>query len=223
MAFEKGHICYNTKKDGWKCSICGEIFRVRRLMTLHRKEVHKSEKYHNTLVSEVCQFCGRSSTTRSGLKLHEKSCSKNPNRVNGMSKGRKMTDEQRRHCSEARKRVIAQNGGVWWNSRSNCKRSYAEEWTLRVIQNEFLDQNFKEEYHLNRWFMDFAWPDKKRYIEIDGAQHEWPERKKMDEEKDSFYKSLGWEVLRLSWKYITNNTQQAIKEMKDFIDNAPVA
>ena len=47
--------------------------------------------------------------------------------------------------------------------------------------------------------------------------------KKKDEEKDNFYKSLGWTVLRLSWKYIMNNTQQAISEMKDFIDNAPLA
>ena len=218
----KGIKGFVRKSGGWDCPKCGLNFATRALLTSHKKEVHNNESVQNHYKECFCKFCGRRSTSKEGNTLHEKTCKLNPQRVDGPNKGYKMTEEQRKHCSEARKRVIQKNGGIWWNSRSKCKRSYAEEWTLKVIKNEFQDQNFVEEYHLGRWFMDFAWPNKKCYIEIDGSQHEWPERKKNDEEKDTFYKSLGWKVLRLSWKYIYLNTQEAIAKMKDFIDNAPV-
>lgn len=63
---------------------------------------------------------------------------------------------------------------------------------------------------------------KKIYIEIDGAQHEWPERKKNDEEKDSYCIANGWKVLRLKWKDICNNTQIAINVIKEFILSAKI-
>ena len=190
------------------------------MLLTHRKEMHNNGKTQNHFCECYCQFCGKKFTTRSGNAVHEKSCSKNPNRVDGATKGHKMTEEQRKRCSEARKRTIAKNGGIWWSSRSKCKRSYAEEWILKIIQNEVQDQDFVEEYHLNRWFMDFAWPKKQIYIEVDGSQHEWPERKMMDQQKDEYYKSIGWKVLRLPWRYCCSNAQKAIKNIIDFVDNA---
>ena len=207
-------------ESGWICAICSEKFISRRLLLIHRKEKHNNGKTQNHFCECYCQFCGKKFTTHSGNTIHEKSCSKNPNRVDGATKGYKMTEEQRKHCSEARKRIIAKNGGIWWSSRSKCKRSYAEEWILKIIHNKVQDQNFIEEYHLNRWFMDFAWPKKQIYIEVDGSQHEWPERKLKDKQKDEYYRSIGWKVLRLPWKYCYNNTQEAIKNIINFVDNA---
>jgi very-short-patch-repair endonuclease len=213
MGFETYNI---VRKKDWVCPICSQVFETRAKFFVHKKDTgHK-----NFFCECYCQFCGKKSTTRSGNTLHERSCSKNPNRVNGATKGYKMTEEQRRHCSEARKRAIAKNGGVWWSSRSKCKRSYAEEWVLKIIHNEVKDQDFIEEYHLNRWFMDFAWPKKQIYIEVDGSQHEWLERKLNDQQKDEYYKSIGWKVLRLPWRYCCSNTQEAIKNIIDFVDNA---
>lgn len=217
MEGTKGFI---RKCGGWDCVKCGLNFATRALLALHKKEAHKGEPVQNHYKECFCKFCGRRSTSRSGNTLHEKSCKLNPQRVDGSSKGYKMTEEQRKRCSDVRKRTIAKNGGIWWSSRSKCKRSYAEEWILKILHNEVQDQNFVEEYHLNKWFMDFAWPKKQIYIEIDGSQHEWPERKLKDQQKDEYYRSIGWKVLRLPWRYCCNNTQEAIKNIIDFVDNA---
>ena len=91
---------------------------------------------------------------------------------------------------------------------------------MKILRNDVEDQNFIEEFHLGKWFMDFAWPNKKIYLEVDGEQHNWNERKKSDQEKDDFYKSLGWRVLRLPWKYVCNNTAEAIKNIIDFVDKS---
>ena len=214
MRFETSNI---TRKKDWICPVCAQAFNTRAKLFTHKKD--SGHRYFHEC---YCRFCGKKSTTSSGNTLHEKSCFKNPNRVNGSTKGYKMTEEQRKHCSEARKKYIKNHGGIWWNSRSNCKRSYAEEWVLKILKNEIKDQDFVEEYHLNRWFMDFAWPKKQIYIEVDGDQHNWEERKRSDKEKDSFYKSIGWKVLRLPWRYCCNNTQKAIKNIIDFVDNAKI-
>ena len=98
-------------ENGWVCTVCSEKFISRRLLQIHRKEKHNNGKTQNHFCECYCQFCGKKSTSRSGNTVHEKSCSKNPNRVDGATKGYKMTDEQRKHCSEARKRTIAKQPG----------------------------------------------------------------------------------------------------------------
>lgn len=218
------------KESKWKCEVCNTFFKSKHDLYKHKKaESHYlvNNSKLGIVKSDInliykCKYCGREILSKSGCTLHEKSCDLNPNKVPGSNLGYHHSEEVRKKLSEIRKKKIKENGGVWWNSRSNCKRSYAEDWVLKIINNEVLDKDFVEEYHLNKWFMDFAWPKKKIYIEVDGQQHQWEDRKKRDEEKDEYYKSLGWKCLRLSWSYCCNNTQECIKDIIDFVDNSIV-
>lgn len=218
------------KETKWKCEICGEYLKSKNALYSHKKaENHyliNNTRFGIVRASEdikyICQYCGKEFSTKSGKSLHERSCELNPNKQPGYNLGQHHSDATKKKLSEIRKQKIKDNGGIWWNSRSNCKRSYAEEWVLKIIKNEVADQEFIEEYHLNKWFMDFAWPKKKIYLEIDGQQHQWEDRKRRDHEKDEYYKSLGWKCLRLSWSYCCNNTQECIKNIIDFVDNSIV-
>lgn len=53
-------------------------------------------------------------------------------------------------------------------------------------------------------------------LEIDGKQHNYPERKKHDLERDSYLSNLGFIVYRIPWNEI--NTENGKKEMKEKIN-----
>lgn len=132
-----------------------------------------------------------------------------------------LTDIQRDNVSFGMKK--AHKEGRAWNigkSRWNNKPSYPEIFFAKVIENEFKDKNYEIEYPVGIYSLDFAWVDKKKVIEIDGDQHQrYEEYKSRDKRKDEYLKINGWQVLRIIWKDMYNNTKEEIQKCKDFIDN----
>ena len=92
---------------------------------------------------------------------------------------------------------------------------------MKVLKNEFgleKDKDYIMELPFHRFSLDFAWPNKKICIEIDGEQHErFQEQKNRDIEKDRLLKEEGWLEIRKSWKEIFNNPKAFIEEVKDFL------
>lgn len=105
-------------------------------------------------------------------------------------------------------------------SRWNNLQSYPEIFFSTVIQNEFDDKEYKSEYPLGIYSLDFAWPHKKLCIEIDGEQHQrFDEYKERDLRKDKFIETEGWKVLRIVWKDMYIDTKTYISIAKQFIDS----
>ena len=134
--------------------------------------------------------------------------------------GRKETEEHRKKISESMKKAHAEGrahniGECRWNNEP----SWPEKWFMMVIENEFRDKNFKQEFPFHKFSLDFAWVEKKRCIEIDGEQHERNEEQKIrDLEKDRLLKEDGWELLRMPWKEVYKDTKVWIEKAKAFID-----
>lgn len=130
-----------------------------------------------------------------------------------------VSDEVRKKISESMK--LAHSQGKAWNigkSRWKNLPSYPESFFMKVIANEFMDQEYRYEYPIGIYSFDFAWPSKKKYIEIDGEQHErFSEYKNRDKKKDRFASDMGWEGLRIKWKDLYNNPKENIKKASDFI------
>lgn len=136
--------------------------------------------------------------------------------------GKKHTEEQKRKISESMKKAHAEGrahniGECRWNN----KHSYPEQWFIKVLKNEFdLEKNkdYKMEFPFHKFYLDFAWVDKKFCIEIDGEQHErFQEQKDRDIEKDKLLKEEGWMELRKPWKEIFNNPKSFIEEVKNLL------
>lgn len=136
--------------------------------------------------------------------------------------GHTMSDDAKQKISASMKKAHAEGrahniGDCRWNN----KPSYPEEWFITMMRNEFgqeVDKDYYREVPFHRFSLDFAWPDKKLCIEIDGEQHErFQEQKERDVQKDKLLNEEGWKELRKSWKDIFNNPKIFIEEVKIFL------
>ena len=137
--------------------------------------------------------------------------------------GKHLSEETKKKISESMKR--SQKEGKAHNigqSRWNNKHSRPEKWLINVLKNEFNqieNIDYKTEMPFYRYALDFAWPEKRLCIEIDGKQHLYDEKQiERDKEKDRLLKEEGWKEIRLKWGYIVKNTQEAIKLIGNFIN-----
>lgn len=86
---------------------------------------------------------------------------------------------------------------IGWKSRSKIQPSYPEKVTM-----DYLDHNdiiYNREYKIGKYFIDFAFIDKKIALEIDGRTHDDESVIEKDLRKDCFLKSNGWYVFRIKW------------------------
>jgi very-short-patch-repair endonuclease len=99
-----------------------------------------------------------------------------------------------------------------WTSRAKCNRSYAEVYAEELLSQMGFNkhEDYEPEYHQGKWFIDFAFVDKKIAIEIDGRQHELPERKIKDAEKDAWLIKNGWSVHRIKWRKLDFKTRKLL-------------
>lgn len=163
------------------------------------------------------------------LGAHVPRCDGNPEKNNNISKiesalknsKKKLSENARRSISSSMK--IAHKEKRAWNigkSRWNNKKSYPETFFERCILNEFDDKDYICEYPLDIYSLDFAWPHKKKAIEIDGEQHlRFEEYRIRDKRKDDKAEELGWKIVRIQWKDLFNFTKNYLELAKNFIDN----
>lgn len=96
-----------------------------------------------------------------------------------------------------------------WSTRKRCEPSYPEQIAMRVLDE--LDVIFEREFRVGKYFIDFAIHERKLAIEIDGRQHEKPERQQSDRAKDALLQARGWKVVRI--KYPDENVRQRLIEI----------
>lgn len=209
------------KIEGWQCPICSEKFLVRKALQQHRKEKHfnfegfiKNNKFagNHYIPITKCKFCERTFKTSSGLTLHQKTCINNPERV--LVKSHKISEETKQKLSQKLKEIY--KGKSIWATQIEKRKSYAE---------QYFDRCFPEaqkNYHVNRFFLDYAWPEKKCYLEVDGEQHYTESGLLHDQERTNLVKAEGWTLIaRIRWKDFQKLTslekEEIIQSLKEAI------
>jgi len=158
-----------------------------------RKKTVEKEKSKGIKYS--CPFCNQNFTTKSGLGLHIKYCKENPNAIKRI--GHKTSDETKRKLSEFQKKKYAENIG-WNNVLGRLKESYAEQYFNDVFSK--IENKPQHNLHIDRYWLDYAWEDKKVYFEVDGEQHYTEEGIKHDAEREQLLENIGWHCIkRLRW------------------------
>lgn len=93
-------------------------------------------------------------------------------------------------------KIAAQRGThAGWHYRKG-ETSYPERYLENVLNQEQIT-GWTREKKVGRWFIDFAFEQKKIAVEMDGRQH--AERLDQDKKKDEYLTSQGWKVIRIKW------------------------
>ncbi len=192
----------------YKCDECERTFE-----NVHSLGAHKS--HHSPKRNRIPWNKGLTNETDERVKQ------------NSVNSGISRKGVKTKPLSEKHKEILsdkmktAHEEGRAWNigkSRWNNKQSYPEEFFQKVIENEFDDKNYKIEFNVGIYSIDFAWTEKKKAIEIDGQQHErFEEYKERDKRKDECLNKEGWKILRIKWKDFFHKTKEGIKLANGFI------
>ena len=73
------------------------------------------------------------------------------------------------------------------------------------------------EYRSGIYSYDFAFPDIKLDVEIDGATHHQEKVKMIDERRDAWSRANGWQVLRIPVKCLQQNIAGQIDLLKQYL------
>ena len=207
--------CPHCDKEYSKMGICSHIWRTHLNPEFEPYKIAKENGY-----VAISWNKGLTKETDERVKQNSDALKKSI-RENGHNwKGKHHNSDTKKKISEKMK--IAHEEGRAWNigkSRWNNEPSYPETFFMRVIENEFDDKEYETEYPCEIYAIDFAWPHKKKAIEIDGQQHQrYKDYQERDKRKNEALERNDWNVLRIKWKDMFNDTKHWIKIAKEFID-----
>lgn len=185
----------NSKENGWLCC-CGKVLRTRTELQLHHKscDVFNSSKGHNQFTKAKALGLPTPKGTMTG-------------KSNLAWLGRKHTDDEKRKISESMKEVY--KGKSIWSTQIENRKSFAEQYFDACFP------DLKQNYHVDRYFLDLANPEKKLYIEVDGEQHyNDPKVVEHDKVRTQRLEELGWKCLkRIRWseyKKMSKDEQESL-------------
>lgn len=77
------------------------------------------------------------------------------------------------------------------------------------------------QYQLNGYRLDFAWPDQKVAVEVDGHDyHKTKEQRSCDAKRDRELAKLGWTTLRFTGSDVYRDADAVAQEILTFVDQA---
>jgi len=118
---------------------------------------------------------------------------------------------------EAGKKTIERimREGKWKGWSGKGEPSYPEKFIAGLLDKASVE--YVREHPVSRFSLDFAFMARKVALEVDGKQHEYPDRKAHDVARDDLLGTMGWKVFRLKWKPV--NKQEGLdKVLEQFSD-----
>ncbi len=137
--------------------------------------------------------------------------------------GKKHTEEEKLKISKSRKKYLEEHPDkVPYKLNHYTKQSYPEQYFEELFNNDEILKKCKKEYPVGLYRLDFAFPDIKFYIEIDGEQHYVDKRiVEHDKNRTEVLNDLGWKCFRIRWaeykKMKFEEKQLVINEIKNII------
>jgi very-short-patch-repair endonuclease len=132
----------------------------------------------------------------------------------GPTKGRPLSDEHRKRISEGRIKFLRENPHLvpYKLNHYSKGRSYAEDYWKTILDSNNLV--YEEQFQIGPYQLDFAFPEKKIDLEIDGDQHHLdPRVVESDKRRNVYLADLGWKTIRVKW-----SDYQKLVDKKAFVE-----
>lgn len=115
----------------------------------------------------------------------------------GTFTGKHHSEETKKRISETQKKNVVEGRMFGYKLNHSSKVSYPEEYFMEVFKELPVEYN----YQVGLYQLDFAIPERKVYVEIDGEQHYTDEKIiEHDRERTEKLNALGWNCLeRVRW------------------------
>ena len=203
------------------CRICNKQSKSILGLSLHLRNKHGISlleyviKYENFKIPK-CSECDKDASYSKGL-VFQKTCG---NKV-CLSK----VASKRKHSEETKKK-LRKKRLAYMQANPQCtawRTGNAMSWPEKVFINAVERTGWYEKFEITReksfypYFVDFAFENVKVAVEIDGSQHDHPERKASDDKKDVLLISQGWRVYRVKAKQVLSDVKAVICELELFI------
>ena len=143
---------------------------------------------------------------------------------NNSMRGKPLSAQHKENISNSRKRFLDENPHmVPYVLNHSSKKS----WPEKTFEKILIDNNitgWQYNYPVKRYRLDFAFPEIKVDIEIDGATHSLVEKtKKIDAERNAFLLQAGWRILRIDAKMLYGeNKNTVLNQIVEFINDSRV-
>ena len=193
-----GHIVTEAQKEKTKDTLFKTLekngYRGKPLKT----EIHRDKRF--------CESCGKEISWTN----------KYPYCISCRGKNVPYSEEAKKKQSEKMK------GKPRWHIHRN-QSSYAENFFEKVLRNNNIDfkreVSVKKDDNIHCYFLDFLIEKNGKLIdlEIDGSQHQLPERCESDKIRDNYLKDKKYIVYRIQWNNI--NSESGKQEMKEKIES----
>lgn len=123
------------------------------------------------------------------------------------------TEETKKRISESKRKYLQENPDQvpYRLNHSSKGRSYPEEYWKIILDTN--DVKYEEEFPVGIYSLDFAIPESKIDLEIDGEQHYVdPRIVESDARRTEYLTSLGWTIIRVRWSEF-----KRLKDKKAFV------
>lgn len=187
------------------CKFCGKQCKNPNSLRNHERLCpnNKDRVYKSHTIGHTAWNKGKTKETDERVRKYGETCSEgyNSGRLINSNLGKHHTEEEKKHLSEKRKQFLKEHPEkVPYVLNHHSKGdSYPEKYFKEVFDNEKI--NYEQNYKQSGYFLDFAWPEKKLYLEIDGEQHYVDKRIiEHDKVRTETLSNEGWVcVVRIRW------------------------
>ena len=119
----------------------------------------------------------------------------------------------------ANKNLFNRKGLKSYRSSLRSRSTSAEAALWNILKSRNLDgRKFRRQYTIDNYIVDFCCPSEKLIIELDGAPHGEYHRIHEDENRDKYFESLGFTIIRFENRVVFQEPEFLKNEIRKFIN-----